>query len=154
MLWEYNTGLFEENTIAGMIRHYQRLLEAMIAAPEQALTEASLLTDSERQQVLHEWNHTQAEIPPEQCVHELFEAQVGNCPHALAIVQNERKLTYAELNCRANQMAHYLRSLGVEPGENVALLLERSIDLVIAELAVLKCGAVYVPLDPFLPART
>ena len=151
MLWEYNTGLFEEGTITRMIRHYQRLLEAMIAAPDQALTEASLLTDFERQQVIHEWNRTQAEIPRDKCVHELFEAQVENRPHALAIVQNERKLTYAELNCLANQMAHHLRSLGVQPGESVALLLERSIDLVIAELAVLKCGAVYVPLDSSFP---
>ena len=151
MLWEYNTGLFEESTITRMIRHYQRLLEAIIAAPDQALTEASLLTDSERQQVLYEWNRTRAEIPLDKCVHELFEEQVRDCPHALAIVQNERKLTYAELNCLANQMARYLRSLGLQPGESVALLLERSLDLVIAELAVLKCGAVYVPLDPSFP---
>jgi amino acid adenylation domain-containing protein len=151
MLWEYNTGLFEENTITRMIVHYQRLLEAMIAVPNQALTEASLLTDSERQQVLYEWNRTRAEIPVDKCVHELFEAQVRNCPHAPAVVQNERTLTYAELNCLANQMARHLRSMGIQPGESVALLLDRSIDLVIAELAVLKCGAVYVPLDPSFP---
>ncbi len=151
MLWEYNTGLFEESTVTRMIGHYQRLLEEMIAAPNQALTEASLLTDSERQQVLYEWNCTRAEIPADKCVHELFEAQVRACPNAPAIVQNKRTLTYAELNCLANQMAHHLRSLGVQPGESVALLLERSIDLVVAELAVLKCGAFYVPLDPSFP---
>ncbi len=151
MLWEYNTGLFEESTVTRMIGHYQRLLESMIAAPNQALTEASLLTDSERQQVLYEWNCTRAEIPADKCVHELFEAQVRACPNAPAIVQNKRTLTYAELNCLANQMAHHLRSLGVQPGESVALLLERSIDLVVAELAVLKCGAFYVPLDPSFP---
>lgn len=151
MLWEYNTGLFEESTVTRMIGHYQRLLEAMIVAPNQALTEASLLTDSERQQVLYEWNRTRAEIPADKCVHELFEAQVRACPNAPAIVQNKRTLTYAELNCLANQTARHLRTLGIQPGESVALLLERSIDLVVAELAVLKCGAFYVPLDPSFP---
>ena len=148
----YATALFERETVERYVGYLRRLLKGMVEGGRQALVdELPLLSEEERRQVLYQWNETEVEYGGEQCVHELFEEQVRDCPHALAIVQNERKLTYAELNCLANQMARYLRSLGLQPGESVALLLERSIDLVIAELAVLKCGAVYVPLDPSFP---
>jgi amino acid adenylation domain-containing protein len=151
MLWEYNTDLFEESTVLRIIEHYQRLLSSMTEAPQQKLGEVCLLNEAERHLVLYEWNSTQAEFPQDPCVHELFEEQAARNPLALAIIEGKRKLTYAELNSAANRVAHYLRALGVLAGENVAVLIERSTDLVIAELAVLKCGAAYVPVDAAFP---
>ena len=151
MLWEYNSDLFDEASVQRIVRHYQQVLENVVRAPQRGLGEACLLTESERHQVLHEWNDTAAELPREECVHELFEAQARKTPEAVAVVQDESEITYEELNCRVNRLAHYLRRLGVRAGDRVVTLLERSIDLVAAELAVLKCGAAYVPLDPIFP---
>src|SRR6185436_7521806 len=99
-----------------------------------------------------EWNATDREYPKTSCVHELFEAQARRTPQATAVVDDERSLTYAELNAAANRLAHALRARGVEPGDRVAVVIPRSIDLVIAEIAALKCGAAYVPIDPTFPA--
>ncbi len=152
MLWEYNTVLFDESTVQRMAGYYLRMLESITDFPQQKVAQVCLLTEAEKHQVLCEWNHTQADLP-DLCVHELFEKQVRQTPHSVAIVQEEEELTYSELNLRANKVAHCLRTLGLRPGENAAILLGRSIGLVIAQLAILKCGAAYVPIDPAFPGE-
>jgi amino acid adenylation domain-containing protein len=148
---EYNTDLFEQQTIARMLGHYQVLLHGIVENPEQRLSELPLLTDAEQRQLLVEWNATGRDYPRDQCVHELFVAQVGKTPDAVAVVFEGQQLTYRELNGRANQLAHYLQRLGVGPDVLVALCLDRSVEMVVGLLAILKAGAAYVPLDPSYP---
>jgi len=150
-VWEYNTDLFDETTIARMAGHYQTLLEAIAANPQQPISELPLLTPAERQQLLVEWNNTEAEYPQDKCIHQLFEQQVELSPDAVAVVFEGEQLTYRELNTRANQLAHYLQSLGVGPEVLVGLCVERSLDTIVGILGVLKAGGAYVPLDPTYP---
>jgi amino acid adenylation domain-containing protein len=130
-------------------------LEALAGAlenqPSKAVRTLDVLPASERHRVLHEWNDTGAAFPSERCVHQLFEAQVEKTPDAIAIVFEEESLTYAELNCRANQLAHHLCALGVRPDARVAICIERGLEMIVALLAVLKAGGAYVPLDPSYP---
>ncbi|MBW4434414.1 MAG: amino acid adenylation domain-containing protein [Pelatocladus maniniholoensis HA4357-MV3] len=149
---EYNTDLFEESSIQRMVRHLQTLLEAIVANPQQRLSELPLLTQIERHQLLREWNQTQAEYP-QQCIHELFEAQVEKTPDTVAVVFEDQQLTYRELNARANQLGHYLRSQGVKPEVLVGICVERSLDMVIGLLGILKAGGAYIPLDPSYPKQ-
>jgi len=148
---EYATDLFDEATIARFIGHFKTLLEGIVAQPAARLSEYPLLTAAERRQVLVDWNATGADYPRDQCVHRLFEAQAAKRPDAVAVVCEGEALSYAEVNQRANRLARCLREFGVRPGDCVATLLERSAVLVVAELAILKCGAAYVPLDPGFP---
>jgi non-ribosomal peptide synthetase component F len=148
---EYNTDLFADTTIVRMIEHYQTLLEGIVANPNQPIATLPLLTPSEYQQLVTEWNTTTKAYGHSQCVHQLFEARVERTPHATAVVYEDQQLTYRELNTRANQLAHYLRRLGVGPEALVGLCLERSLELVISILAVLKAGGAYLPLDPRYP---
>jgi amino acid adenylation domain-containing protein len=147
----YNTDLFEAATIARMLGHFQILLEAMVADPEQRLSDVPLLTDAERQQLLVEWNDTKTDYPRDSCIHQLFEAQAQRTPGAVAVVFEHEQLTYGELNRRTNQLAHYLRALGVGPEVLVAVCLERSLEMVIGLLGILKAGGAYVPLDQAYP---
>ena len=147
----YNTDLFEAGTIARMLGNFQTLLEAMVADPEQRLSDLPLLTETERQQLLVEWNGTKTDCPQDLCIHQLFEAQVERTPDAIAVVFEAEQLTYAELNRRANQLAHHLRALGVGPEVLVAICLERSLEMVIGLLGILKAGGAFVPLDPAYP---
>ncbi|MDZ8261482.1 non-ribosomal peptide synthetase [Nostoc sp. ChiQUE01b] len=148
---DYNTDLFQEDTICQMVSHLQTLLEAIVANPKQRLSELPLLTEPEKHQLLVEWNNTEAEYSQQQCIHELFEAQVEETPNAIAVVFENQQLSYRELNQRANQLAHYLRSLGVKPEVLVGICVERSLSMVIGLLAILKGGGAYVPLDPSYP---
>jgi non-ribosomal peptide synthetase component F len=107
----------------------------------------------ERHRVLVEWNATEANIPQDKCVHELIEAQAARTPEATAAVCEGERLTYAELNAKANRLAHHLRSLGVRPDDRVAICVERSLEMVVGLLAILKAGGAYVPLDPGYPAE-
>ncbi|HUZ95886.1 MAG TPA: amino acid adenylation domain-containing protein [Edaphobacter sp.] len=147
----YNTDLFEAATIARMLGNFQTLLEGVVADPEQRLADLPLLTEAERQQVLVGWNRSRADHPPDLCIHQLFEAQAKRTPDTIAVVSETEQLTYGELNRRANQLAQHLRALGVGPEVMVAICLERSLELVIGLLGVLKAGGVYVPLDPAYP---
>ena len=147
----YNADLFEAGTIARMLGNFQTLLEAMVADPEQRLSDLPLLTETERQQLLVEWNAAKTEFPRDLCIHQLFEAQVERTPDAIAVVFEAERLTYGELNRRANQLAHHLRALGVGPEVLVAICLERSLEMVIGLLGILKAGGAYVPLDPAYP---
>ena len=117
------------------------------------LDELSRLTERERRQLLVEWNDTAADYPRDQCIHQLFEEQVERTPDAVAVVFEDRQLTYAQLNARANQLARHLRRLGVGPEVLVGLCVERSLEMVVGLLGILKAGGAYVPLDPDLSAR-
>jgi len=149
---QYSTDLFEPQTIERMAGHYLRLLESILSTPEQKITVLPLLTDGELHQLLVEWNDTQVDYPQEKCVHEWFEAQVEQTPEALAVVFEDQTLTYRALNEKANRIAHYLRAYGVGPETCVGILVERSLEVIIALLGILKAGGAYLPLDPTQPA--
>jgi amino acid adenylation domain-containing protein len=150
--FEYSTDLFEPTTIATFAQHFQLLAEKITADPDQRVFDIPCLTDSERQRLLVDWNATARTYPQDRCVHQLIEDQAARTPHAVAIVFGDQLLTYAELNGRANQLAHHLRALGVGDETLVGLCLERSPQLIIALLAILKAGGAYLPLDPSYPA--
>ncbi len=147
---EYSTDLFEDATIVRMMKHWQTLLEAMVADPEQPIAQLPLLTERERQQLLVEWNATQ-QSAPDKCFPQLFEEQVLRTPDAIALVFEHQQMTYGELNARANQLAYHLQQLGVGPEVMVGLCVERSPEMIVGLLGILKAGGVYVPLDPEYP---
>ncbi len=134
-----------------MTRHFEVLLAGAAADPQRGFLTLPLLTEAERQQLLLEWSGTRTDYPRDTCIHELFEEQVKKQPDALALVLEERHLTYEDLNIRANQLAHRLSRLGVGPDVPVGVCLERSFDLIIALLGILKAGGAYLPLDPASP---
>lgn len=148
---EYDHNRFDDATITRMLGHIQTLLEAMVTDPGQPLKELPLLTAAERYQLLVEWNNTQADYPQNSCIHHLFEAQVEKTPEAVAVVCGQEELTYRELNNRANQLAHYLQTLGVKPDTLVAISVERSVEMIVGFLGILKAGGAYIPLDPAYP---
>ncbi|MDZ8136614.1 MAG: amino acid adenylation domain-containing protein [Nostoc sp. DedQUE04] len=148
---EYNTDLFNADTVTRMLGHFQTLLGSIVSDPEQRITDLQLLTPSEIQQLLVEWNNTKTEYPQDKCIHQLFEEQVEKTPDAVAVVFEDQQLTYQELNNRANQLGHYLRSLGVKPEVLVGICIERSPLMVVAVLGILKAGGAYLPLDPAHP---
>jgi len=144
---------FDEAAIARVLGHYQTLIEGIMKAPERRVSELSLLTAEEREELLVAWNDTRAEYPEKGCIHDLFEQQAARTPDAIAVVSGDQRLTYAELNRRANQLAHHLRSLRVGPEVLVGLCLERSPSMLVGLLAILKAGGAYVPLDPTYPGE-
>jgi amino acid adenylation domain-containing protein len=151
-IWlEYTPDLFDETTIKRMLGHFQVLLESIVVSPEKRLSELPLLTFKERRQLLVEWNSTQEEFDSEHILHALFEKQAEQAPDNCALIFENQCLTYRELNARANQLAHFLRSEGVGPETRVGLLMERSMEMVVGLLGVLKAGGAYVPLDPAYP---
>jgi amino acid adenylation domain-containing protein len=151
LLWEYNTDLFERETVRRLAKHYLRLLEATARFSELKLAEIQLLDDAEYSQIVDDWNRTEVEVP-RQCLHRLFEQQAARTPDAVAVRFAEREIDYRQLNERANQVARYLRKAGVMPETLVGICMERSLDLIVSLLGILKAGAAYVPLDPALPA--
>ena len=136
-----------------MLGHLGNLLAGMVANPEQRLSDLPLLTEAEKQTLLVEWNNTEIDYPQDQCIHQLFEAQVEKTPDAVAVVFLEQSLTYRELNQRANQLAHYLQKLGVGPEVLVGICVERSLEMIVALLGILKAGGAYLPLDPNYPPQ-
>ncbi len=149
--WEYNTDLFDGSTIERMASHFQNLLSAIVENPQRAVAELPLLSEAERHQLLREWNDTATEYPSDKCIHQLFEEQVEKTPLSVAVVFEKEQLTYQQLNQRANQLAHHLKSLGVEPEVLVGICVERSVEMVVVLLGILKAGGAYVPLDPSYP---
>ncbi len=157
----YNNRRFDDPTISRMLGHLRTLLEDIAIHPEQRLADLPLLTSAERQQLLVEWNDTEARYSPDRCIHEMFEAQVERTPDAVAVVfpstepeqDGGQYLTYRELNRRANQLAHHLRGLGVGPETLVGLCTERSLEMVVGILGILKASGAYVPLDPTHPGK-
>ena len=150
---QYNTALFEASTISRMLAQFERLLSSAVRDPEQHVSELELLSSTERHQLLVERNETNVAYPHTRCIHELFEAQVALSPDAPALTFHGEQLTYAELNIRANQLAHYLSQLGVKAETPIGVCLNRSIEMVVALLGILKAGGAYVPLDPEYPTE-
>jgi non-ribosomal peptide synthetase component F len=149
----YATDFLEEATVRRMLGHFGTLLDAAVRAPETAVSALPLIGEAERALVVEEWNRTEAEVPADLCIHELFETQAARTPGAVAVVYEGEELSYAALNERANRLAHHLRGRGVGPEVRVGVLMERSVEMVVSLLAVLKAGGAYVPLDPGLPAE-
>ncbi|MDE2247008.1 MAG: amino acid adenylation domain-containing protein [Xanthomonadaceae bacterium] len=151
---QYSRALFDGATVRQWLAHWQTLLQAMVAcADTEALGRLPLLADIERRKVLEKFNDTRVPYPADACLHELIEAQVERTPEAIAVSHEGAALSYAQLNASANRLAHYLRQSGVRPDQRVAMFAERSLEMVIGLLAILKSGAAYVPLDPELPAE-
>jgi amino acid adenylation domain-containing protein len=153
-LWgtfEYNTDLFDHGRIERTIGHFRTLLEGVASTPESRLWDLPLLTTMERQRLLVDWNATAAEFARDQMLPQLFEAQVERQPAAVAVTWGEVQCSYGELNRRANQVAHYLRAMGVGPEIRVGLCVERSLEMVVGLLGILKAGGAYVPLDAAYP---
>ncbi len=148
---EYSTDLFDPSTIRNLIGHYRTLLEEIVVNPGEKTFAFPMFTEEECQQLLVEWNNTTTAYPHDQCLHQLFEAQVERVPEAIAVVFEDQALSYAELNARANQLAHHLRQLGVGPEVLVGVCMERSLEMVIGLLGILKAGGAYLPLEPTYP---
>ncbi|MCP6760180.1 MAG: amino acid adenylation domain-containing protein [Fischerella sp. CENA71] len=150
LVLEYNSDLFDAETIQAMLEQYEQVLIEMVANPEQQIGQIPLVTPSQ-QKLLGEWNQTARKYKQIQCIHKLFEAQVELTPDAVAVEQDGQKLTYRALSDRANKIAHYLQSLGVKPETLVGICVERSLDAIAGLLGILKAGGAYVPLDPAYP---
>jgi amino acid adenylation domain-containing protein len=148
---EYSTDLFDEARITRMLGHFEAMLESVVADPDQHIAELSILTKGERLQLLEEWNNTRREHLEDSCLHDLFEKQAERTPESIAVVFEGQQITYGELNRRANHTAHYLQRLGVGPEVLVGICMERSLDMVVGVLGVLKAGGAYLPLDPSYP---
>lgn len=150
----YRSELYDAAAVTRICRHFERLLQIFISHPAQRVLDPPLLTDDERRQILLEWNCTEAEYRANFCVHQLFEQQAKCAPQAIALRFEGQELTYAEVNERANRLAHYLQAKGAGPEVLAGIFLDRSLEMVVAVLAVLKAGSAYVPLDPeYPPAR-
>ena len=148
----YSAELFEAEMMRRMLRHYERLLQAIAENPDVPLCELPILTEEERHRILLEWNDT-AEDTPRRSVHQLVEEQAQRTPDAVAVIDENRQITYGELNARANRLAYKLVNLGVGPGTVVGICLERSLEILVGLLATLKAGGGYLPLDPAHPAQ-
>lgn len=148
---QYNTDLFDRATIRRRLEAFEVLLTGMAANPHQAIAKLPILPQTEEQQ-MQQWNQTQREYAADQCIHHLVEAQAEQTPDAIAVVFENQQLTYRELNQQANQLAHYLQTLGAKTETLVGICVERSIDMIVGLLAILKAGSAYVPLDPAHPS--
>ena len=151
--WKYDCDLFAEEDVRRLAECYRVLLFSAMAEPSVCFGALPLLPAEERQRILVEWNNTARDYPRDRCLHQLFEEQVDRTPNAVAVVFRDQKLTYRELDARANQLAHHLRKLDVGPEVLVGLCLERSLEMVIGLLGILKAGGAYVPLDPAHPVE-
>ena len=149
----YNVDLFDAATATRMMQNLTTLLEGVVAAPDMPISRVSLVNGAERERMLVEWNDTRLEYSHDTCLHEVFEQQARSTPQNVAVVFEGEEISYEDLNRRANQLAHHLRSLGVRAETPVGVYVERSIDMAVGLLAILKSGGVYVPLDPAYPSE-
>jgi amino acid adenylation domain-containing protein len=148
---EYDASLFRRESISGFMQSLVQVLGSGLRNTGASIAELSPLNEAERQRLLVEWNHAQILHPPDRCIHHLIEAQADAAPDALAVIFEEERLSYAELDARANQLARHLRGLGVGPDVPVGILVERSLEMVVGLIGILKAGGAYVPLDPLTP---
>jgi amino acid adenylation domain-containing protein/non-ribosomal peptide synthase protein (TIGR01720 family) len=148
---EYKRELYEEGTIERMLGHVEEVLKGMVKDVRQEVREIELMSEGERVQLLVQWNRTEAEYSRDLCIHQLFEHQAALRPDSIAVVYEDERLTYAELNRRSNQLAHHLQSLGVGPESLVGIYVDRSLEMMVGLLAILKAGGAYLPLDPEYP---
>lgn len=149
--FEYCTDLFRAETVEKFSSAFVRLLQAAITNPQQKVSELPILSESEKHQVLRAWNNTSRDYPRQQCLHNLFERTAKCAPNRVAVECDGQSLTYGELNAKANRLANHLRKSGVQPESCVGIFLERSLDLIVGLLGILKAGAAYVPMDPSFP---
>ncbi|MBW4500881.1 MAG: amino acid adenylation domain-containing protein [Scytonema hyalinum WJT4-NPBG1] len=149
--FHYDSNLFCAKDIEGLAEQFHKLVESAANNPEAAISKLEILGDRHLHQLLVEFNQTQADYPKDKCIHQLFEEQVQRTPNNIAVAFENQQLTYAELNARANQLAHYLQRVGVEPDVLVGICVERSVEMLVGILGILKAGAAYVPLDPTYP---
>src|SRR5215208_2026766 len=149
----YSTDLFTAETVQRMARNFETLIHGIVAAPDSRLSDLPLLGEAERRQLLVDWNQTQASYSSDCCIHQLFEAQVERERNSIALIHRQQQIGYGELNRLANQLAHYLQSKGIGPGTRVGICLNRSIEMVVGLLAVLKAGGAFVPMDPAYPPQ-
>lgn len=152
--FHYDTEIFYNEAIQCIAEQFQTLVESAANKPEAAISELNLISDRTRHHLLVELNNTQTNYPQTQCIHHLFEQQVERTPNNIAVVFENQQLTYAELNAKANQFAHYLKRQGIGSEVLVGIYAERSLNSVIAVLGILKAGGAYLPLDPALPAES
>jgi amino acid adenylation domain-containing protein len=150
--WEYSTELFDDDTAKRIARHFEKLLESIVDDPDLPISRLPMLLEDEREVILTSWAKAPAQFPQDLLVKDLFEAWAKRTPDAAAVVFEDSRLTYRELDERANRLAHRLRDLGVRPGHLVGIYMAKSLDLVTAVLAVMKSGGAFVPLDPMYPA--
>ncbi|MDL2144279.1 AMP-binding protein, partial [Flavobacterium tructae] len=148
----YCTALFDKATIESMLLHYQELLQSITENITEPISNLSMLSQAEERQLLNVFNNTAAAYPLDKTIVDLFEEQVKQTPTAIAVVYEDEKLTYKELDQRSNQLGHYLREQGVKPDALVGICLERSLEMLIGILGILKSGGAYVPIDPEYPA--
>ncbi|MBM2803365.1 MAG: amino acid adenylation domain protein, partial [Deltaproteobacteria bacterium] len=153
IILQYNPDLFDESRMGRMLEHYVHILEAMVATPKEKIDHVNFLCDLEERLVSEMSRGEQSALSVKPCTHELFEAQVKRTPQSVAVIFEREKATYQDLNVRANQLAHYLSSLGVGREAPVAIFMEPSVEMVVSLLGVLKAGGLYVPLDPDYPAK-
>lgn len=147
----YDTARFDRDTIQRMLGHLQTMFSAIAENPQQTVGSLPLLTEAERHQLLIEWNDTAAEYPRDKCIHQLFEEQVAKTPDGVAVVSEDRELTYQQLNQKANQLAHHLQNLEVKPEVRIGIYLEPSAHMIVATMGAMKASGVYIPLDPKWP---
>jgi len=150
---EYSHDLYDRETVRRMARHYEQVVNEVVSDAERRLREIELLSGAERRQIIEEWNQTGMPYPQDRCIHQLFEHRAGTTPEAVALICDDRQLTYAELNSRANRLAHYLRRLAGGPETLVGICMERGLEMVIGLLGILKAGGAYVPIDPAYPTE-
>ncbi|MEH2128455.1 non-ribosomal peptide synthetase family protein [Nostoc sp.] len=149
--FHYDYNLFSEHSIAGLVEQFHKLVESATYDPEGSISELEILSDRTLHELLFEFNQTQADYPQNKCIHQLFTEQVERTPDNIAVVFNNQQFTYAELNTRANQLAHSLQKLGVGAEVLVGICVERSLEMLVGILGILKAGGAYVPLDPHYP---
>jgi amino acid adenylation domain-containing protein len=151
--FHYDSNLYKTEDIQRLVGQFHTLLESVITQANAPISELEILSDTERQQLLIEFNKTKTDYPKDKCIHELFQEQVNCTPNNIAVVYENDELTYAELNRKANQLAHSLQQLGVGPDVRVGICVERSLFMVVGLLGILKAGGAYVPLDPAYPGN-
>ncbi|MCT7952162.1 amino acid adenylation domain-containing protein [Ancylothrix sp. C2] len=149
--FHYDSALFDAEDIKRLSEHFQALLESAVKNTQADINHLEILSDSARRQILVEFNQTQKNYPNNKCVHQLFEEQAERDPDSIAVVFENHKITYRQLNDRANKLAHHLQNLGVEPEIIVGICLERSLEMIVAMLGILKAGGAYLPIDPTTP---
>ncbi|MBC1213136.1 amino acid adenylation domain-containing protein [Trichormus variabilis ARAD] len=149
--FDYDANLFSEDSIKILAEQYLTLIASVTYNPEAAIIDLNMISESDRQKLLIDFNNTKIEFPHDKCLHELFAAQVERTPNNIAVEFNHESLTYAQLNAKSNQLAHHLQKLGVKPEVLVGICVERSLDMLIGILGILKAGGAYIPFDPTYP---
>ena len=153
VVFEYCTDLFKEETAEQIVKHFEEILKAVTSNAEQKIGDIEMVTETEKQLILNDFNATETEYPRDKTVVELFEEQVKKTPDNIAVVFEDKKLTYAELNARANRLAHKLRDAGIKPDDFVAIIADRSVEMICGIYGIIKAGGAYVPIDPTYPVE-